>query len=128
MPVVRSDQEYAGTAPEVGMVTQMVALGPEFDLLPDDTEESLLGAPIHKYGIVAIFTSLRRHARRLGLPWFIGNQTTLVIPRASGRPYQPAPDLLERRLRTAARGRTPDGAGTAMRGAAARCRGQSGWR
>lgn len=76
------------------MVTHMVVLGAEFDLLPDDTEESLLGAPIHQYGIVAIFTSLRRHARRLGLPWFIGNQTTLVIPRASGRPYQPAPDLL----------------------------------
>jgi Uma2 family endonuclease len=53
-----------------------------------------LGAPIHQYVIVAIFTSLRRYARRLGLPWFIGNQTTLVIPRVSGRPYQPAPDLM----------------------------------
>lgn len=76
------------------MVTHLIALGPEFDLLPDDTEESLLGAPIHQYVIVAIFTSLRRYARRLGLPWFIGNQTTLVIPRAKGRPYQPAPDLM----------------------------------
>lgn len=76
------------------MVTHLIALGPEFDLLPDDTEESLLGAPIHQYVIVAIFTSLRRYARRLGLPWFIGNQTTLVIPRANGRPYQPAPDLM----------------------------------
>jgi Uma2 family endonuclease len=76
------------------MVTHLIALGPEFDLLPDDTEESLLGAPIHQYVIVALFTSLRRYARRLALPWFIGNQTTLVIPRAKGRPYQPAPDLM----------------------------------
>jgi Uma2 family endonuclease len=76
------------------MVTRSIALGPEFDLLPDDTEESLLGAPIHQYVIVAIFTSLRRYARRLGLPWFIGNQTTLVIPRMNDRPYQPAPDLM----------------------------------
>jgi Uma2 family endonuclease len=76
------------------MVTHLIALGSEFDLLPDDTEESLLGAPIHQYVIVAIFTSLRRYARRLGLSWFIGNQTTLVIPRVSGRPYQPAPDLM----------------------------------
>lgn len=76
------------------MVTHLIALGREFDFLPDDTEESLLGAPIHQFAIVILFTCLTRYARRLGLPWFVGNQTTLVIPRADGRPYQPAPDLL----------------------------------
>lgn len=77
------------------MVTHQIALGPEFDFLADDTEESLLGSTIHQDAIVAAQDSLRRHSRRQGLSWYVGNQLTMIIPREGGRPpYQPVPDLL----------------------------------
>jgi Uma2 family endonuclease len=76
------------------MVTHEIALGPEFDFLPDDTEESLLGTPLHQLVIVTLFNSLMRFARRTGLPWFVGNQTKLLLPRRGARvPYQPSPDI-----------------------------------
>lgn len=76
------------------MVTYQIALGPEFDFLPDDTEESLLGSTIHQDAIVVAQDSLRRNSRRKGLPWYVGNQLTMIIPRHGGRVYQPVPDLL----------------------------------
>ena len=77
------------------MVTYQIALGPEFDLLPDDTEEALLGSPLHQLVIVTLFNSLTRQQRRRGLSWFVGNQLGLLIPRRSGRPrYRPSPDIL----------------------------------
>ena len=77
------------------MVTDQIALGRAFDHLPDDTEESLLGTPLHQLVIVTLFDSLSRHRRRNGLPWFVGNQLRMRIPRGAGRPpYQPSPDIL----------------------------------
>jgi Uma2 family endonuclease len=77
------------------MVTYQSTLGPEFDLLPDDTEEALLGSPRHQLVIVTLFNSLTRQQRRRGLSWFVGNQLGLLIPRRSGRPrYRPSPDIL----------------------------------
>ena len=60
------------------MATQMVALGPEFDFLSDDTEESLLGSTMHQDAIVVAQDSLRRNSRRKGLSWYVGNQLTMV--------------------------------------------------
>jgi Uma2 family endonuclease len=77
------------------MVTRTVVLGPAFDHLEDDTEETLVGSTHHQDAIVDAYISLKRHRRRRGLPWFVGNQTKLVIPRAGGQPpYQPSPDLM----------------------------------
>ena len=77
------------------MVTHHIALGPELDWLPDDTEESLLGTTVHQGTIVLLDNSLNLHKRRAGLPWLIGNQLRLIIPRREGRAaYQPSPDIL----------------------------------
>ncbi len=77
------------------MTAHTVALGPEFDRLPDDTEETLVGTSLHQAAMVALYTSLTLCARRRGLPWFVGNQIKLVIPRGGNRaPYMPSPDIL----------------------------------
>ena len=77
------------------MVLKMVALGAEFDALPDDTEEALLGSMLHQRVIVSDVNSLTRHSRRHNLGWKIGNQLKLIIPReGGGRPYQPSPDII----------------------------------
>jgi len=77
------------------MVTHTrIALGSAFADLADDTEESVLGSSFHQDAIVDTYVSLKLHRRKHDLPWFIGNQTKLVIPRVAGSPYQPSPDLL----------------------------------
>jgi Uma2 family endonuclease len=77
------------------VVLHMVALGPEFDLLPDDTEEALLGSMLHQRVIVSDVNSLSRYSKRAGLGWRIGNQLKLIIPREGGRrSYQPSPDII----------------------------------
>lgn len=77
------------------MVTRTrTALGPAFADLADDTEESVWGSSFHQDAIVDTYVSLKLHRRKHDLPWFIGNQTKLVIPRVAGPPYQPSPDLL----------------------------------
>ncbi len=77
------------------MVTHSLTLGSAFNHLADDTEETLGGSSMHWDAIVEAYQSLRRHRRRFDLPWFIGDQFKMVIPREGGRPpYQPSPDLL----------------------------------
>jgi hypothetical protein len=76
------------------MVTYRIALGPELDWLPDDTEESLLGNTVHQSAIVILHTGLDLHKSRLGLPWLVTNKLPLIIPRHDGGTYQPAPDIL----------------------------------
>jgi Uma2 family endonuclease len=77
------------------MVTRTIALGPELDWLPDDTEESLLGTSIHQAVIVILDTCLNYFRRRAGLPWFVGNQLKLIIPRQGDREaYRPSPDII----------------------------------
>ena len=76
------------------MVTHPIALGTEFDSIPDDTEESLMGSAIHQGAIVTAFDGLRICAARRKLPWFVGNQQTLLIPREDRRlPRRIAPDV-----------------------------------
>ena len=77
------------------MLRQFVALGPEFDHLPNDTEESLVGTSLHQAAITALYTSLILCGPHRGLPWFVGNQLMMVIPRRGSQgPYMPSPDIL----------------------------------
>ena len=77
------------------MVTHLIALDATFDHLPDDTEETLVGSSLHQGAIVALATGLTLCGPRRGLPWFIGNQIKLILPRAGRRaPYMPLPDIL----------------------------------
>lgn len=76
------------------MVLARSAIGPELDWLLDDTEESLLGTSIHQTVIVDSDSVLNRHKRNQQLPWLIGNQLKLLIPRQNGGVYQPSPDIL----------------------------------
>lgn len=77
------------------MVTYPIVLGPEFDAIPDDTEETLVGAHVHQGAIGTAVDGLRISAKRRDLPWFIGNQITLLV-RQEGRamPRRIAPDVI----------------------------------
>jgi Uma2 family endonuclease len=76
------------------VITRTFALGPEFDTLPNDTEETLMGSSLHQAAIVALYTSLEQCGPDRGLPWFIGNQIKMIIPRQGRGSYQPSPDIL----------------------------------
>lgn len=77
------------------MVTYQFALGTELDWLMDDTEEALLGTSVHQYIIANLYGDLVSYRDDAGLPWFIGNQLKLIIPRQGGRPpYYPSPDIV----------------------------------
>lgn len=77
------------------MVTKAIVLGPEFDTFQDDTEELLVGSSYHQDGIVGTYDSVRNYRDRHDLPWFIGNQIKLFIPRRDDVPAAaPSPDIL----------------------------------
>jgi Uma2 family endonuclease len=61
--------------------------------LADDTEESVVGASLHQDAISALYTGFSLHRDLRDLPWFVGNQLTVVIPREGARPYRPMPDV-----------------------------------
>lgn len=69
------------------------ALGPEFDGLVDDTVVSLLGSLFHRDALADLYLGLRNYRRGHGLPWAIGKQAKLSIPREVGSAYSPVPDL-----------------------------------
>jgi Uma2 family endonuclease len=76
------------------MTVQVDFLGPEFDLFEDDTEETLVGSSTHQGAITAAFQGIDDCAIEHDLPWFVGNQLTLVMPRRGDRPpAPPAPDI-----------------------------------
>lgn len=77
------------------VVIRPITIGPEFDDLPDDTEETLLGSSNHQGAIVGAYDGLQICAQRRGLPWFVGNQLTLLIHQ-EGREQSRriAPDLM----------------------------------
>lgn len=73
----------------------LVTLGSEFDTLPNDTEETLVGSSLHQGAITALYTSLLLCGPRRGLPWFIGNQLKMILHRRGNRAsYLPSPDIL----------------------------------
>lgn len=76
------------------MVAQIIALGPEFDTFQDDTEETLVGSSLHQAAITSLCGNLILCGPYRGLPWFVGNQTELVIPRQGNtRPLKASPDI-----------------------------------
>ena len=77
------------------MVTRTFTLGSEFDLFADDTEETLVGSSFHQAAITALDNGLTYCGLERGLPWFIGNQLRLILPREAGKPTaQPSPDII----------------------------------
>lgn len=75
-------------------IERTIALGPEFAVLADDTEESILGSSLHQGAITVLHDSLDACGRGRGLPWFVGNQIRILIPRNGGRLLTLSPDLL----------------------------------
>lgn len=76
------------------MVLHRVALGPEYDLLPDDSVEAMAGSMRHQRVIVSVVNSLTRRSKCENLRWSVGNQLALIIPRQLGQPpYRPSPDI-----------------------------------
>ena len=76
------------------MVTHTrIALGAAFANLADDSAMSLLGSLLHRDALVDVYLGLKHYRRQRGLPWFIGKQTRLAIPREVGPSYLPVPDL-----------------------------------
>ncbi len=73
---------------------QTIALGPQFAILTDDTEKSIVGSSLHQGAIMVLHDSLDACGRGRGLPWFVGNQIRMLIPRSGGRLLTLSPDLL----------------------------------
>jgi Uma2 family endonuclease len=61
-------------------------------LLPDDDEESVVGADWHQDAIRTLVYGLRDVAEVDGLPWHVGDQLPLVGPRPDGTLWRPEPD------------------------------------
>jgi Uma2 family endonuclease len=77
------------------MIARTRFLDAAFDFMPDDTEETLVGASPHQDAIYVLYDGLQLCGPDRGFPWFVGNQITMFIPRRPGRPaYQPSPDIL----------------------------------
>jgi Uma2 family endonuclease len=62
--------------------------------LPDDTEESILGADWHQDAISSLRNGLRDVARARRWPWHVGDQLTLVAWHADGTIWRPKPDIM----------------------------------
>ena len=62
--------------------------------LPDDTEESILGADWHQDAISSLRNGLRDVARARNWPWHVGDQLTLVAWHPDGTIWRPKPDIM----------------------------------
>lgn len=62
--------------------------------LPDDTEESIVGADWHQDAISSLRNGLRDVAREHGWPWHVGDQLTLVAWHPDGTTWRPKPDIM----------------------------------
>ena len=62
--------------------------------LPDDTEESIVGADWHQDAIRSLCNGLRDVARASGGPWHVGALLTLVAWHPDGSVWRPKPDLM----------------------------------
>ena len=77
------------------MVTHAIVLGPEFDTIPDDTEDSLMGSAGHQDTIHVIYDGVRLCAVRRDEPWFVGNQLFLpILQEGRNLPRRIAPDIM----------------------------------
>jgi len=77
------------------MVTHAIVLGPEFDTVTDDTEDSLMGSAGHQDTIHVIYDGVRLCAVRRDEPWFVGNQLfLLILQEGRNLPRRIAPDIM----------------------------------
>jgi len=69
-----------------------LATSPDW-LLPDDTEESIVGAEWHQLAIRTLVNALRDLAQRTHPTWHVGDQLILVGIRPDGSIWRPEPDV-----------------------------------
>jgi len=62
--------------------------------VPDDTEESIVGADWHQEAIANLWSGLRAVAGARGWSWHVGNQLTLVAWHPDGAVWRPKPDIM----------------------------------
>ena len=62
--------------------------------LPDDTEESIVGADWHQDAISSLRNGLRDVARARSWPWHVGDQLTLMAWHPDGTIWRPKPDIM----------------------------------
>ncbi len=75
-------------------LTTIRPLGPEYAAFTDDTEDSVVGSTYHQDAITVLSTSLKACGPGRGLPWYIGNQLRIILPRVNNRPLNLSPDIL----------------------------------
>ncbi len=75
-------------------ITPGLQLGREFAFFSDDTEESIVGSSQHQGAITVLFDSLEAYQVAQELPWFIGSQLRMTVPRLGQHPLTLMPDLL----------------------------------
>lgn len=75
-------------------IYQTIALGPQFADLADDTEDSILGSSTHQGAITTLHDGLDACGHGRGLPWFVGNQIRMIVPRVGRRSASLSPDIL----------------------------------
>ncbi len=69
-------------------------LGSAFAAFPDDTAQSFFGDARHQQAITILHTSLEHCGQGRGLPWLVGNQLRMIIPRFGQHHLVLAPDIL----------------------------------
>jgi Uma2 family endonuclease len=77
------------------MVAYPIVLSADFDTVPDDTEESLVGTAGHQGAIHVTYDGILICANRRNAPWFVGNQLVLLIlQEGHDQPRRIAPDIM----------------------------------
>ena len=59
----------------------------------DDTEDSVLGSDLHQDAIYILRDTLRRHARRQALTWYVSSQVRMTVPLPRREDWHPSPDI-----------------------------------
>ena len=68
---------------------------PAWEWLPDDTEESIVGTPLHQKAISTLADMLEMLRDDEGAPWDVGRNLGLRgLTRRDGSAYAPMPDVL----------------------------------
>ncbi len=67
----------------------------DWEWLPDNTEESVVGIQIHQDNLYSLAATLRHLFEDLGQPWGAGSNLALLgLTRRDGSAYEPMPDVL----------------------------------
>ncbi len=74
-------------------IASIQPLGSAYAAVADDTAESVVGSAPHQTALTALFDTLDAYGLRQGLPWCVGYQLRLVLPRIT-TDLSCCPDLL----------------------------------